>query len=339
MMAEEQFVIIGNGPAANSAAVTLRQQTSEAGITLIGREPVRQYRPNLLPEFIAGTILEAGLYVHPLDFYKDMGIKLRLGQEVVDVNFDSRELVLDHKEIIRFTGLIIATGGKPRIPEPLLVFQDLMMTLKTVTDAKAWIERLKHVESVLVIGGDLPSLGFSRALLKLKKNVRFILAKDSFWPLRFSDEIRYEVTQTLADQGVDVIDCRRIKGMARISDELVEVDTDCGAVRVGAVGAFFGLVPDVRFLARSRLYIERGIIVDEYLKTRFDKVYAAGDCAQVYHPDLKDYWVSIGLANAENLGRIAALNLAGEKVPVEAEAESIFCAEGVCVNTSWWSEF
>jgi NADPH-dependent 2,4-dienoyl-CoA reductase/sulfur reductase-like enzyme len=339
MMAEERFVIIGNGPAANSAAVTLRKQAPETGITLIGREPVRQYRPNLLPEFIAGTILEPGLYVRTLDFYKERGIKLRLGQEVIDVNFDKRELTLDHKEIIPFSGLIIATGGRPRIPEPLQVFEDLMMTLKTVTDAKAWIERLEHVESVLVIGGDLPSLGFTRALLKIGKKVLFILAKDSFWPLRFSDELRHEVAQTLADQGVNVIDCRRIKGMARISDRLVEVDTDCGAVRVGAVGAFFGLVPDVRFLARSRLYIERGIIVDEYLKTRFDEVYAAGDCAQVYHPDLKDYWVSIGLANAENLGRIAALNLAGEKVPVRAEAESIFCEEGVCVNTSWWSEF
>ena len=79
--------------------------------------------------------------------------------------------------------------------------------------------------------------------------------------------------------------------------------------------------------------------MDEYLKTRFDGVYAAGDCAQVYHPGLRDYWVSIGYSNAENLGRVAALNLVGGKVEARAASESIFHVEGIVVNTSWWSEF
>jgi NADPH-dependent 2,4-dienoyl-CoA reductase/sulfur reductase-like enzyme len=102
------------------------------------------------------------------------------------------------------------------------------------------------------------------------------------------------------------------------------------------VGAFFGLVPDVRFLAGSGLQIERGILVDEYLFSGFDGVYAAGDCAQVYHPEIRDYWVSIGHDNAVNLGRIAAMNLAGARVKAQAEPESIFCVEGIRANISWW---
>ena len=79
--------------------------------------------------------------------------------------------------------------------------------------------------------------------------------------------------------------------------------------------------------------------MDEYLQTPHEGVYAAGDCAQVYHPELRDYWVSVGLANAENLGRVAALNLSGAKVQAEAAPESIFRVEGIAVNTSWWTEF
>ena len=117
----------------------------------------------------------------------------------------------------------------------------------------------------------------------------------------------------------------------------IEVHTECETVRADIVGAFFGLVPDVRFLARSGLKIDRGILVDEYLNTGFDGVYATGDCAQVYNPEINDYWVSIGHDNAVALGKTAALNLIGERV--KAEPECIFNVQGLCINSSWWVEF
>jgi len=99
------------------------------------------------------------------------------------------------------------------------------------------------------------------------------------------------------------------------------------------------LIPDVKFLVHSGLPIERGILVDEYLQTPVEGVYAAGDCAQVYHPELRDYWVSVGFGNAKNLGRVAGLNLIGGRIQAEAAPESIFQLEGISVNTSWWTEF
>jgi len=79
--------------------------------------------------------------------------------------------------------------------------------------------------------------------------------------------------------------------------------------------------------------------VDEYLNTGVEGIFATGDCAQVYHPELRDYWVSIGHDNAVSLGRIAARNLVGEKVQVEISKESIYDVQGVKINTSWWTEF
>ena len=157
-MIEDHFVIIGNGPAANAAARTLREGAPDTRLTMISRELVREYKPKLLPDFVAGKLSEEELYVRPLDFYKQHGIKLRLGQEVVDVDFAARQVKLAHKEVVGYSGLIIAAGGKPHIPEPLQVFQHFMMTLKTVSDAHAWIERLSRTDSVLIVGGDLTSL-------------------------------------------------------------------------------------------------------------------------------------------------------------------------------------
>jgi 3-phenylpropionate/trans-cinnamate dioxygenase ferredoxin reductase subunit len=338
-MAEEHYVIVGNGPAANQAALTLRERAPEARITVIGRERTGYYRPDLLPDFIAGEVPEPDLLVHLPEFYKEKGIKLRIGQEVKSVDFSRRELKLEHKEVVRFDGLIVAVGARPRIPEPLQRFEELMLPLKTLADAQTWKQRLAEVDSVLIIGGDLTSLSFTKALLSLKKRVSFVIDSESFWPVRFTSAISQEVTERLKARGVEVRPGTKIKNMSRISDRLIGVETEVGYLEIGAVGAFYGLIPDVKFLVASGLHIERGILVDEYLQTPHEGVYAAGDCAQVYHPELRDYWVSVGLANAENLGRVAALNLSGAKVQAQAAPESIFRVEGIAVNTSWWTEF
>ena len=338
-MAEEHFVIVGNGPAGHQAAVTLKAKAPHAHVTVISRSRGSCYRPHLLPEFIAGKIPEAALYVCPTEAYREKGVKLRTGQKVVGLDLKEHSVALDHKEIVRFTGLILAAGGRPRIPESLWIFRDLMLTLKTLEDAKVWREKLSRAESVLIMGGDLTSFAVTKSLLTLNKKVTFVLDKEAFWPLRCDRVMLEEAGHRLSQRGVEVLLDRRMKSIARVSDSACEVELNGDRVRAGIIGAFFGLVPDIRFLVGSGLRIDRGILVDEYLNAGYPGVFATGDCAQIYHPQICDYWVSIGHDNAVNLGRTAALNLLGGKVMVEAAQESIFEVQGIMVNTSWWMEF
>jgi NAD(P)H-nitrite reductase large subunit len=338
-MADEHFVVVGNGPAGLEAATTLKDKAPAANVTVISRNRGSCYRPRLLPDFIAGKIPEPALYVCSTDAYKDKGVKLRTGQKVVGLDLKERTVVLDHKEIVRFTGLIIAAGGTPRIPEPLWIFRDLMLTLKTLEDAKAWREKLSRTDSVLIMGGDLTSFAVTGALLDMNKKVSFMLDKEAFWPLRCDRAMLEEAGHRLSQRGVEVFLDRRVKSMARVSDSACEVQLNGDKVSAGVIGAFFGLIPDVRFLVGSGLRIDRGILVDEYLNTGYAGIFATGDCAQIYHPEIRDYWVSIGHDNAVNLGRTAALNLLGRRVMVEAAQESIFEVQGIRVNTSWWMEY
>ncbi len=338
-MSVQRFVIIGNGPAANSAADSLRAKSPECKITLLSKDPFRSYLPHLLPDFIAGEIKENDLYFRPYSYYKERDIVLRLGQRVVNVDFSKRNVVLEYKELIPFDGLIVATGGKPRIPERFQLFEDLMLTLKTPQEAKKWIQILENAESVLIFGGDLTSLSFTKALLKLGKRVRFILNEDAFWPAPLDEALYNQLTDCLEKRGVEIVHCGKIRRLTRLREDLLEVETDKKTLQTGVIGAFFGLVPDVGFLVKTGLDIDRGVLVDEYLKTRFADVFAAGDCAQVYHPVLKDYWVSIGYENAASLGGTAALNLLGSRMEVAVELASLLDVGGIKVNTSWWTEF
>jgi NADPH-dependent 2,4-dienoyl-CoA reductase/sulfur reductase-like enzyme len=336
---KDHFVVIGNGPAGQQAALTLREQAPEARVTVLTRDHESCYRPHLLPELLAGTLAESSVFACSPESYGESGIKLRTGQTVIHLDPSGRTLTLDHKEVIAFTGLIIAVGGTPRIPETLAPFRDLMLTLKTLTDAGVWRKRLTTVESILLLGGDLTSFAVARALLRLNKRVTFAMNEDAFWPLRFSASLADEAAHKLTEMGAEVVRGRRVKGMSSLRDGQIEVQLDEDRVKAGLVGAFFGLVPDVRFLARSGLKIDRGIIVDEHLFTGIDAIYATGDCAQIYHPEIREYWVSIGHENATALGRIAAKNLCGQIVEARAPMENLFEVEGVKVNTSWWKSF
>ena len=57
----------------------------------------------------------------------------------------------------------------------------------------------------------------------------------------------------------------------------------------------------------SGLDTERGIIVDDSLKTKYDNVYAAGDCAQI-----GDFTIGLWTSSQE-MGKIAGNNMAGDK--------------------------
>ena len=337
-MTEKHFVIVGNGPAGNQAACTLREKDPAARITLIGRERGSCYAPHLLPEFIAGRITEQDLYVSPIESYKEKNIKLRCCQKVAAIDLQQRQLIMEHKEVLPFDGLVIAVGGKPRIPERYWAFQNLMYTLKTIEDANTWIKSLSTADSVLIIGGDLTSLAVSKALVSLQKKVCFIFDEDALWPLRGNDDLIATVTDRLKKRGIEVLESPELHSMERLTDNSVKIGINDHSFQVDMVGAFFGLVPNIRFLARSGLRIDRGVLVDEYLNAGFPGIYAAGDCAQIYHPEIGDYWISIGHDNACCLGRIAATNLAGGSLKTYVKPESIFAVNGININSSWWTE-
>jgi NADPH-dependent 2,4-dienoyl-CoA reductase/sulfur reductase-like enzyme len=63
------------------------------------------------------------------------------------------------------------------------------------------------------------------------------------------------------------------------------------------------------------LAVERGIVVDEFLRTSASDVYAAGDCASFYNPALGKRIRVEHEDNANSMGKVAGRNMAGQAEP------------------------
>ena len=334
------YVIIGNGIAANRAAEVLRQNDPESKISLISREFFVFYFRHKLPAFVTGGISEDALPVHQPQHYKERNIRLRLGQTVKKVDLKEKVLYLKHMEKVHYDRLLICSGGVPHIPEVYYEYRPHLTTLKRLATARELRKKLPLIQRITILGGDLISLRLAAALIQSGREVTFILDDYAFWPVDAAPEIRSNLEASLKKMGANVISEDPMARVEQISDDEphgYKVVTRSGKeVYSQMVGAFFGFKPDVDFLIRSGLDIDRGILVDDKLQTAHEDVFAAGDCAQVYAPQLKNYWVSVGWKNALLLGEVAAHNMTGQGDHAEAPPMELFELSDVQIKTPWW---
>lgn len=335
----EHYVIIGNGATANKAAVALRKGDKEGRITLISNEFFPYYYRHRLCDFMVGKLEEEDLAVKKSASYKEKKIRLRLGQEVAKIDLKSKTVFLKHMEKVQYSKLLLATGGKPRIPETLYSCQEHFTFLKTLADAKRLKRILPQIQRVLIIGGDLISVKVAKALQEMGKKTVFMIENGSFWPLTLNEDEQRELRGGLESLGIEVIADDTLKGVVKEAEYSFRVSTRQGRqIETDLIGSFFGQIPDIDVLLGSGLDLERGILVNEFLETNVADVYAAGDCAQVYNPGIKNYWVSIGWENAKRLGTLAGENMLGKHGSTDLPHKDIFSFEGIKVCTNWWKE-
>jgi NADPH-dependent 2,4-dienoyl-CoA reductase/sulfur reductase-like enzyme len=83
------------------------------------------------------------------------------------------------------------------------------------------------------------------------------------------------------------------------------------------VAIAIGIRPRKELAESAGLETERGILVDEYLRTSAADIFAAGDVAQVYDPLLGMSVLDSLWGPARNQGTVAGLNMAGVSIPYE----------------------
>ena len=338
-MPTDHYVIIGNGPAGNKAAVTLRQHSKDARITILSDETHPYYYKPKLTGFIAGDVSESDLIVKPDTFYEELNIRVRLGQKVEKIDVETNTLFLTHKETISYSKLIIASGSSARLLPAMEGYADHLNFVTSYTDVLAYKDQIEQCNDFFIFGGDLVGFKFIRLLKSMDKNITVLVYPNAFWPHNLDREMLSGVWHNLNKLDVNILIRDDISTIQPGDNSRLVITTAKGFdIKADMVFSFNGLIPNIDFIKGAGIDYDHGILVDEYLKSSNDNVYACGSCAQIYNPQIKNYSTTIGWPNAVNQGEVAALNLLGNHQGVESAGRKYFDMGGVKIKTTWWED-
>jgi nitrite reductase (NADH) large subunit len=338
-MAKSHHVIIGNGSAGNIAATFLREMDGDSRITIISAEPTQYLCRHRLARFLVEDRDLDSLSMYPPEWYIERKIRLRINQPVVRVNPLEKSLLLAHRERIRYDKLLICSGASHRIPEYLSHFKDLLTRFSNGEDALMLKARMDTIKHVTLLGGDCIGLQLLTALLPAGKKISLVMDEYRFWPLEFDDETKNRLSDALEKKGVEVIrgdyvtDIEKQNGRLIVSTrEGVKIETDEAVV-------CSGMTPSLEYLGMSGIDIQHGVLVNERLEANVDNVWAAGECAQIYYPEVKDYRLSTGYVNAQVQGELAAKNMMGGSEQAALPETGIVMISGEKFRTYGWKGF
>ena len=302
------YLIIGNGVAGTTAGENIRKQDKDGNITVVTEEDLPFYYRVRLNEYISGDITEEQLIAKKKRWYKDQNIILKLKTRIVGAEPKEKVVITEENQRLSYDRLLIATGSHSFIPPIKGSEKKGVFALRDIQDARDISAYAKNVDDVILIGGGLLGLEAGNALRKLGTKVLVV----EFFPRLLPRQLDLDGAKRLQ---------KIMEGMGfffRLGARTEEIIGDGGAsgtlleggeaLTAGMVIISAGVRPNLELAKTLGLNTDKGIIVDEHLRTNQPDVYAAGDVAE-FRGMPYGIWPA-----AMEQGKIAGINMAGGDV-------------------------
>jgi NADPH-dependent 2,4-dienoyl-CoA reductase/sulfur reductase-like enzyme len=343
------IAIVGNGGAAAEAVLALRESGYGGDIHLFADNGHGPYNPMLGPYLVAGKISveQAFPFGNGAGFYGAHGVTAHLGEPVSRLDCETCELTTAADNGYEYERCLVATGARPAVP-PVAGLREALapgtddgagrrvFTMQTLDDAlalKAAVDRLRgrpEPARAAVVGASFAGVKIAAVLHDLGMRVSLIEREASILPLAAHPEAARVMEAHLLVEGYELRLGAALAGVEMQADGKVRLNFGAlpGAADPGGAGGTAceesaaqkdvdlvvvctGNRPALSFLVPGQVDIERGILVDEHLRSNVPTLFAAGDVAQGKNL-LSGRHEIIGLwSSARYQGRAAGRSLAG----------------------------
>lgn len=310
------YVIIGNGPAGINAIEQIRKIHPDVEIILVSKENTLPYSRIMLPEYLIGEVCEDQLYYRDKDFYIKNNVNIKLGKSVTGIIPEQKRVNLDDGSYIIYDKLLIATGSSPVIPNFAQCGIEGVFTLWDKSDCeriRGYIENIKAISEIVVIGGGLLGLQTARALSSIGLLVTVVEKQDRIMPLQLDKKASMLLMEAASKSGVKFMVETEVLSLEEEKGLIKYVLTNKGKIRADAVFVSVGVKPNLDFVENTGLKRNKGLIVSEHMETNIPDIYAAGDIAEAKEYLTNDNTVRALWPCAVQQGKVAGLNMAGCK--------------------------
>lgn len=301
------YLLIGGGMAADSAARGIREVDADGTIGLIGSELTGPYERPFLSKVLWSDPAED-------DLFRDteaLGVAMHLGREALSLDPAAKTVRDDEGTAYRYRKLLLATGALPlRLrgsDEGVLYFRGLRhyRRLRQLTEEPG--------REVLVLGGGYIGAELAAALRGAGHGVVMAFPEGGIMERMFPPDLSAFVSAYFRERGVRLLPGLAVESVVRTAGgrklaTFVNGDT----LEADVVVAGLGVTPDTRLAEAAGLEVADGIRVDASLRTSDPDIYAAGDAISIFSPALGRWRRVEHEENANLSGFLAGQAMAGE---------------------------
>ncbi|WP_247007009.1 FAD-dependent oxidoreductase [Halorientalis litorea] len=320
----ETFVIVGGDAAGMSAASKVKRENPEMEVVVFEKGEWVSYAACGMPYYVKGDVAELDdlVTVTPEEFRDERDIDLRTGHEVLEIDPETERVTVAAEDGERFAQaydyLLVATGATAIEPPFDGLDTDGVFTIHDMDEADA-IERYVTEESpdvAAVVGGGYVGIEMAEALAAHDVQVHlYEMLPHVLQP--FGEPVAEAVEAHLRDNGVELHLDTAVDGFGGDGPvERVHLEDETRPADIAIVGV--GVTPNVDLAADAGLELgpTGAVATDEYGRTNYENVFAAGDCAESRHvvtggPD----HVPLALT-ANRAGRAIGQTVTGSPTPV-----------------------
>ncbi|MFZ9045337.1 MAG: NAD(P)/FAD-dependent oxidoreductase [Cyclobacteriaceae bacterium] len=277
------IIILGNGIAGITAARNIRK-LSDHQITVISGETDHFYSRTALMYIYMGHMNYEHTKPYEDKFWKMNRIEL-VRDWISAIDFQEKKLCGD-KDLYSYDQLIFALGSQPnKFGWP---GEDLkgVQGLYSYQDLKRMEDNTVGIKNAVVVGGGLIGVEMAEMLHSRKINVTYLVRENHFWDIVLPEGEAKMIERHIEEQQIDLrLACELNEIIGDENGKVKAVKTKTGEIiETQFVGLTVGVSPNINWLKKSELNTNKGILVDQFLRTNIDGVYAIGDCAEQRNP-------------------------------------------------------
>ena len=307
----EKIVILGSGISAISAAEKIRKSAPNAIIDIITEEKDYPYYRILLSKSIAG---EKELNFKDQKWFEEKNINLRLGIKVFTIDEKDKKVILEGGEIKEFDKLIIATGARSRKLDIRGNDKNGVFVLRDKKDYENLLEysQKEEVNDIVVLGGGILGIEIATGFKSKGKNVSIVENSPRLMIKQLDEKGSKLLKSHLEKEGINIFTNENVEEIYGAGETLNQV---C-ALKLGHSGnkincqmivISVGIKANTEFIENTSIKTERGIVVDNTMKTSVENIYACGDVAQ-FQDKCLGLW-----SIASEMGIVAGANCVGDE--------------------------
>lgn len=274
------IVIIGAGFAARQLVKNIRKFNADIPITLIASDSIDEYNKPDLSHVISQAQSADDLTKQTAqDFAQQYQLAIHPYTQITDINTDEKRIQSMQGEQWYYDKLILATGAKTYCPP--ISGHELMLTLNSQQEYRAYETQIHHAKRVLILGAGLIGTELAMDFSRAGKEVILADISGQLLSSLIPSDLSGRLQSSLTEIGVRLMLKSPLQSLTQTDNGILATFNQHHQLTVDCVIAATGLTPNIELAHLAGLHTDRGIIVNKYLQSSDKDIYALGDCAQI----------------------------------------------------------